>query len=309
MTTIPRDLVAARKQEALAHALGEVVIAALADPQVVEVMANPDGRLIVDRLDGGRRRLSATLCPQARERTIRLVADHVGEPTDALSPRISGQLPSGERFQGLLPPVSAGPAWSIRKRPARIWTLEDYQRQGVIDAGQVQILRQAAEARCNLLITGGTGSGKTALANALLAEPAFADDRVILIEDTPELQCSAWDFVPLLTRRGPARIEVVDLVRDALRLRPDRIVVGELRDGAAALEALKAWNTGHPGGLATLHANSADEAIARLEGLLGEVSTQPQHRLIDQAVEIIAHIRRTPDGRRLDPILVRRTAA
>jgi transposase len=134
-------------------------------------------------------------------------------------------------------------------------------------------------------------------------EPAFADDRVFLLEDTPELQCSAWDLVAVLTRRSPKPIGVVDLVRDALRMRPDRIVVGEMRDGAAALETLKAWNTGHPGGLSTIHANSAQEALARLEDLLLEVVAQPPRRAIAQAIDLIVHIRRTREGRRIDGLL------
>ena len=129
-----------------------------------------------------------------------------------------------------------------------IWTLQDYVRDGVMTFGQAEALREAADRRMNILISGGTGSGKTTLANAVLAEPAFARDRVFLVEDTPELQCSAWDVISVLTRRQPVAIGVVDLVRDALRMRPDRIVVGEMRDGAAALETLKSWNTGHPGG-------------------------------------------------------------
>ncbi|WP_306002391.1 ATPase, T2SS/T4P/T4SS family [Brevundimonas sp. C43] len=148
-----------------------------------------------------------------------------------------------------------------------------------------------------------TGSGKTTLANALLAEPAFANDRVFLIEDTPELQCSAWDLVATLTRRHPAPIGVVDLVRDALRMRPDRIVVGEMREGSAALETLKAWNTGHPGGLSTIHANSAAGALSRLEDLLAEVGSPLATRVIANSVDVIVHIRREPQGRRTDPIL------
>jgi type IV secretion system protein VirB11 len=168
---------------------------------------------------------------------------------------------------------------------------------------QADRLRQAAADRRNLLISGGTGSGKTTLANAVLAEPAFAEDRVFLIEDTPELQCSAWDLVQTLTRRTPRPIGVVDLVRDALRMRPDRIVVGEMRDGAAALETLKAWNTGHPGGLSTIHANSAAEVLHRLEDLIGEISARPPRRAIAQAVDLIAHVRRTPEGRRLETLV------
>ena len=299
----PEEIAAGRKLEALRHALGETVLQALAEPRVIEVLANPDGRLVVDALGDGRRDTGMRLSAQARERVIRLVAEHVGEPVTRDDPRLSGVLPTGERFQGFLPPVSAEPAFSIRKRPAVIWTLADYVDQGVMSADQATALREAVCARQNILISGGTSSGKTTLANALLAEPAFADDRVFLLEDTPELQCSAWDLVSVLTRRYPRPIGVVDLVRDALRMRPDRIVVGEMRDGAAALETLKAWNTGHPGGLSTIHANSAHEALARLEDLLLEVVVQPPRRAIAQAVDLIVHIRRTREGRRVDGLL------
>ena len=169
-------------------------------------------------------------------------------------------------------------------------------------------LRAAAIERRNILISGGTGSGKTTLANALLAEPAFADDRVFLIEDTPELQCSAWDVVPVLTRRFPKPITVVDLVRDALRMRPDRIIIGEMRDGSAALETLKAWNTGHPGGLSTIHANSAEEALTRLADLLSEVTARTPTRLIRHAVDLVVHIQRTAHGRSVEAILLPKAA-
>lgn len=292
-------LALARKREALDHALGETVLAALADPEVVEVLANPDGRLVIDRLRGGRTQADVRLSFAARERVIRLVADYVGEPVTRDDPRLSGVLPSGERFQGFLPPVCAQPAFSIRKRPAVIWTLADYVDQGVMSEAEAETLRAAVRARRNIVVSGGAGSGKTTLANAILAEPAIAADRVLLLEDTPELQCSAWDCVALLTRRAPKPIGVVDLVRDALRMRPDRIVIGELRDGAAALEALKAWNTGHPGGVTTIHANSAEEAPARLEDLLREVMADPPRRLARQGVDLVAHIARTGEGRRV----------
>nr|WP_295238824.1 P-type conjugative transfer ATPase TrbB [uncultured Brevundimonas sp.] len=297
-------VVGERKLEALRHALGPDVLAALIDPHVVEILANPDGRLVLDRIGSGRADTGLRLEPEARERVVRLVADYVGEPVTRENPRLAGVLPStGERFQGFLPPVTAAPAFSIRKRPAVIWTLDDYVRDGVATDAQADVLRAAVRNRRNLLISGGTGSGKTTLANALLAEPAFANDRVFLIEDTPELQCSAWDLVATLTRRHPVPIGVVDLVRDALRMRPDRIVVGEMRDGSAALETLKAWNTGHPGGLSTIHANSSEEALARLEDLLAEVGSPLATRVIAKAVNIIVHIRRERHGRRVDPIL------
>lgn len=299
----PEEVAASRKLEALHHALGPAVLQALAEPTVIEVLANPDGRLVIDAVGEGRRDTGVRLGAEARERVIRLVAEHVGEPVTRDDPRLSGVLPSGERFQGFLPPISPQPAFSIRKRPAVIWSLDDYVSQGVMSEGQAATLREAASARRNILISGGTSSGKTTLANALLAEPAFAGDRVFLLEDTPELQCSAWDLVSVLTRRHPKPIGMVDLVRDALRMRPDRIVVGEMRDGAAALETLKAWNTGHPGGLSTLHANSAHEALARLEDLLLEVVAQPPRRAIAQAIDLIVHIRRTREGRKIDGLL------
>lgn len=297
-------IIAERRLEALRHALGPIALAALEDPDVVEILANPDGQLILDRIGSGRTQTGETLTPEARDRVVRLIADYVGEPVLPEDPRLSGILPeTGERFQGVLPPVSRSPTFSIRKRPARIFNLADYQDQGILTADQSIQIESAATNRQNILISGGTSSGKTTLANAILALPAFAETRTIMIEDTPELQCSAWDQVALLTRRTPKPIGVVDLVRDSLRLRPDRIVVGEMRDGAAALETLKAWNTGHPGGLSTIHANSAYDALSRLEDLTSEVATTIPRRAIGQAIDLIIHIGRTREGRRVEDIL------
>ncbi|MFJ6024263.1 P-type conjugative transfer ATPase TrbB [Brevundimonas sp. NPDC092305] len=295
-------IVAERKLEALRHALGPVVLEALLEPAVVEIMANPDGRVILDRSGEGRRDTGTILSAEARERSVRLIADYMGESVARETPCLAGVLPStGERFQGLMPPLVAQAAFSIRKRPAVIWTLDDYVRDGVMTPGQAEALRLAGTERRNILISGGTGSGKTTLANAVLADTAYARDRVFLIEDTSELQCSAWDVVAVLTRREPA-LGVADLVRSALRMRPDRIVVGEMRDGAAALETLKSWNTGHPGGLSTIHANSGADVPRRLEDLILEVSPVPPRRMIAQAVERIVHITRTAEGRRVEGV-------
>jgi type IV secretion system protein TrbB len=297
-------IIAERRLEALRHALGPTALAALIDPDVVEILANPDGQLILDNIGGGRVATGETLSPEARDRVIRLIADYVGEPVLPEDPRLSGVLPeTGERFQGVLPPVSRAPAFSIRKRPARIFTLADYQEQGIVTAEQRDLIETAATERKNILISGGTSSGKTTLANAILALPAFCETRTILIEDTPELQCSAWDQVALLTRRTPKLIGVVDLVRDSLRLRPDRIVVGEMRDGAAALETLEAWNTGHPGGLSTIHANSAADALLRLEDLTSEVAAIIPRRAIGQAIDLVIHIVRTREGRHVEGLI------
>jgi len=296
-------IVAERKLEALRHALGPVVLAALQEPAVVEIMANPDGRIVLDRSGAGRRDTGSVLSAEARERSVRLIADYMGESVARETPHLAGVLPlTGERFQGLMPPVVAQAAFSIRKRPPVIWSLDDYVRDRIMTEEQAIALREAAAEKRNILISGGTGSGKTTLANAVLAEPAFAGDRVFLIEDTSELQCSAWDVVAVLSRRSPP-LGVADLVRDALRMRPDRIVVGEMREGAAALETLKSWNTGHPGGLSTIHANSAEDVPRRVEDLIAEVAAAPSRRMIAAAVERIVHIGRTSEGRRVEGVL------
>ena len=288
-----------RKVAALRQAMGPVIAAALADPMVVEVMVNPDGKIWVDRIGEGRAFTGERMAAADADRILRLLADHVGEVVTKDRPRISATLPrTGERFQGAFMPIVTSPAFAIRKRPEVVFTLDDYVERGIMDLAMADILREAARSRQNLLIAGGTGSGKTTLANAILAEPAFAGDRVVLIEDTAELQCAATDKVAMLTKRTDPPVTMTDLVRDTLRLRPDRIIIGEVRDGSA-LDLLKAWNTGHPGGLATIHANSAAEALTRLEDLIGEVTQRVPYRAIVQAIHVVVFIERTAKGRRV----------
>lgn len=301
--TVETAEAADRRGRALRQAMGPVLSAALADPRVVEIMVNPDGAIWIERAGEGRRCSGERMAPADAERILRLVADHAGEVVTRDRPTVSASLPqTGERFQGVFMPVAAAPSFSIRKRPAAIFTLDDYVAATIMTAAQAEVLAKAAAERANILIAGGAGTGKTTLANAILALPTFAEDRVILIEDTAELQCSAFDQVALLTKRSEPPVTMTDLVRAALRLRPDRIVIGEVRDGSA-LDLLKAWNTGHPGGLATLHANSAEEALSRLEDLVGEVAQQVPHRAIGQAVDLIAYLRRASGGRVLDALL------
>jgi P-type conjugative transfer ATPase TrbB len=291
------SIVADRKVAALRQAMGPVIAAALAEKRVVEVMVNPDGKIWVDRIGEGRAFTGERLAPADADRILRLLADHVGEVVTKDRPRISATLPdTGERFQGAFMPIVSSPAFAIRKRPEVVFTLDDYVDRGFMTPAMAAALRVAAETRQNLLIAGGTGSGKTTLANAILAEPSFAADRVVLIEDTAELQCAAADKVEMLTKRTDPPVTMTDLVRDTLRLRPDRIIIGEVRDGSA-LDLLKAWNTGHPGGLATIHANSAEEALSRLEDLIGEVTQRVPHRAIVQAINVVIFIERTAQGR------------
>jgi len=282
-----------RRRAMLRTALGHRIAAALADPAVIEIMVNPDGCLRLDRLGEGIVATGHTLDPAQVERIIRLVASHVRMEAHEHNPIVSAELPphgeglAGERFEGLLPPVSRAPCFAIRKPAAKVFALEDYVSEHIITPIQAEILRKAVRERRNLLIAGGTSSGKTTLANALLAEMAGLKERVVLIEDTRELQCAAPDCVALRTKPGIASLS--DLVRSTLRLRPDRIIVGEVR-GPEALDLLKAWNTGHPGGIATVHANSAHAALYRLEQLIQEAIAIPPRRLIAEAIDIVVFI-------------------
>ena len=299
VTDISISTVAERKIAALRQAMGPVIATALADRHVVEVMVNPDGRIWVDRIGEGRSFTGEHLAASDADRILRLLADHAGEVVNRDRPSVSATLPgTGERFQGVTLPIVANPAFAIRKRPEIVFTLDDYVRGEVMTSDMAAALRAAVDARANILIAGGTGSGKTTLANAILAEPGFVRDRIILIEDTAELQCSAPDRLEMLTRRAEPVVTMADLVRDTLRLRPDRIIIGEVRDGSA-LDLLKAWNTGHPGGLATIHANSAEDALVRLEDLIGEVTERIPRHAIAQAINIVVHVEKTPEGRRV----------
>jgi type IV secretion system protein VirB11 len=245
----------------LRTALGSSIAAWLDDPAVIEVMLNPDGRLWVDRLGDGISDTGELLCAADGERIVRLVAHHVGVEVHAKSPRVSAELPEGgERFEGLLPPVVAAPAFAIRKPAVAVFTLDDYGAAGIMSAAEAAALRDGVAARANILVAGGTGSGKTTLVNALLAEVAKTADRIVLIEDTRELQCAAPNLVAMRTKDGV--VSLSDLVRSSLRLRPDRIPIGEVR-GAEALDLLKAWGPGTPAALApsTLEPRSARCAV------------------------------------------------
>lgn len=289
-----------RRRTMLRTAMGVEIAAALADPSVIEVMVNPDGALRLDRLGEGRIDTGARLGPSEVERIIRLVASHIRLEVHGNNPIVSAELPeSGERFEGLLPPVANAPCFSIRKPAAKIYTLDDYIADRILLPPQAELLKRAIHDRKNILVVGGTSSGKTTLANALLAEMATRDERVIIIEDTRELQCAAPDCVSLRTK--PGVVNLAALVRSTLRLRPDRIIVGEVR-GAEALDMLKAWNTGHPGGIATVHANSARAALYRLEQLIQESVVTVPRRLIAEAIDVVVFIQGRGLSRRIDTI-------
>ena len=215
-------------------------------------------------------------------------------------PLLSAELPeTGERFEGILPPAAPAPAFALRKRAVGVIPLARYVADAMMTAAQAAFLVQAVHERQNILIAGSTSSGKTTLANALLAEIAATGDRVLVLEDTVELQCAARDHVPLRTRAGVVSMQ--ELVRSTMRLRPDRVVVGEVR-GAEALDLIKVWGTGHPGGIATIHAGSALGALLRLEQLILEVAVNPPRALIAEAVNVVIHIAGRGRKRRIESI-------
>jgi type IV secretion system protein VirB11 len=284
----------------LRTALGPAIGHYLDDASVVEVMLNPDGRLWIDRLSDGLADTGAVLSPADGERIIRLVAHHVGAEVHAAAPRVSAELPeTGERFEGLLPPVVAAPAFAIRKPAVAVFTLDDYVGAGIMTVAQTAVLRASVARRANILVAGGTSTGKTTLTNALLAEVAKTVDRVVIIEDTRELQCAAPNLVAMRTKDGVASLS--DLVRSALRLRPDRIPIGEVR-GPEALDLLKAWGTGHPGGVGTIHAGSALGALRRLEQLIQEAVVTVPRALIAETINLVAVLSGRGPARRLSEL-------
>ncbi|SON58492.1 Conjugal transfer protein TrbB (plasmid) [Hartmannibacter diazotrophicus] len=291
----------ARLVRKLSDALGDVICTALDDASVVEVMLNPDGRLFVERLGVGIGAIG-DLLPGAAEIIIGTVAHALKSEADEERPIISGELPiGGHRFEGLLPPVVSAPSFTIRRRASKLIPLGEYVVSGVMTELQVRLIRRAVEDRLNIVVSGGTGSGKTTLANAVIAEivAAAPSHRLLILEDTAEIQCAAENTVALHTTDT---VDMARLLKSTMRLRPDRIIVGEVRDGAA-LTLLKAWNTGHPGGITTIHANSAHSALRRLEQLTAEASQQPMREVIGDAIDLVVSIERTATGRRVRDVM------
>lgn len=285
----------------LRQILGPLAALLGADDGIVEMSANPDGQIWIDRAGHGLSRVGE-LSERQRDQIVRLAATCSGVAVTAASPIVSCRLPElGYRFEGLLPPAVASPAFSIRYHGLTAPTLPDYAKNGILCTGQVDILRRSIVGRANILVAGSTGSGKTTLLNALLGELSeiAATQRIVVIEDTPEIRSPLPNTVFLRTSPGA---DATRLLASTLRLRPDRIFVGEVRDGAA-LALLKAWNTGHPGGMASIHANSARDALVRLDLLVREASVAALPEVIGAAVDIVVFIERTEAGRRVSEII------
>jgi len=290
-----------RVYQAISNAMGKAIQSYLESYDIIEIMLNPDGKLWVERLGYGIENTGYTLKPLEAEAIIRLVASRCGEECNKEKPSLSAIIPmANARFQAFVAPIVDSPSFSIRKRALQVFSLDNYVEHKILSAQQREILIQAVHAHKNILIVGGTGSGKTTFANALLNEIAQTNERIITIEDTAELQCTAPNTVQLYTK-ADIDFSMREALKGVLRFRPDRIIVGEVRDGSA-LDLLKAWNTGHSGGLATIHANNATLALERLESLISEVAVHVPKKLIAEAINLIVFIQRTPSGRKVREI-------
>ncbi|MDD5708514.1 MAG: P-type conjugative transfer ATPase TrbB [Kiritimatiellae bacterium] len=292
-----------RAKRKLERDMGPVLLAALHDPKTVEIMLNADGRLWQERL-GEPMKCIGTLRPAQGEALIRTVASCLGKTVVAAMPIVEGELPlDGSRFAGQLAPIVAAPTFAIRKKAIAIFTLEQYVDTEVLSWKHYDAIRNAVREHRNILVIGGTGSGKTTLVNAIINEMVRCDpiERVCIIEDTGEIQCSAENYVQYHTT---LEVPMTALLKVILRMRPDRILVGEVR-GAEALDLLDAWNTGHEGGAATLHANSTQAGLTRLKSLVSRNEAAPSdiEPLIGEAVHLVVHIARAPDGRRVQEIM------
>ncbi len=299
----PQQIQERRRDELLRRQLGPQLLAAIVDPTITDIIINEDGRVWFEAHGKGLFAAGFSLPESQRESLIGSVAAALGRVADADHPIVEGELTIERiRFEGLMPPVVRRACVAMRKPAHVLYTLDDYVRDRIVTQSQAEIFRGAIDGRENIVIGGGTGSGKTTLGGALINEMVARSDpneRYVIIEDTLEIQCRAQNLVQLHTVEAA---DLTRLVRATMRLRPDRIVIGEVR-GAEALGLLKAWATGHPGGVTTVHANSAPAVLTRLSSLVQEAGVPPQPELIAETIKLIAFIVRTPMGRRVTEIV------
>jgi P-type conjugative transfer ATPase TrbB len=298
LLTTERD---ARVQEKLRRELGPAICALLTEPDVVEIMLNADGLLWVERL-GRDMECFAEMAPQQAEAMMGTIASTLKTTLTRESPILECELPlDGSRFEGLIPPVVSAPVFAIRRKALSIYTLDRYVADGIMTSAQRACLCAAVDTHQNILVVGGTGSGKTTLTNGIIdyTASAWPHERLVIIEDTAEIQSRSRNSVIL---RATDTVDMLRLLRATMRLRPTRILVGEVR-GAEALSLIKAWNTGHPGGVATIHANSAEAALTRMESLVAEATAAPMQKVIAEAVNVIVSIAKTAQGRKVQDVL------
>ena len=281
-----------RNLEKLRREMGEEIRKAMDDPQVIEIMLNPDGSVWTDEIGVGMNFLCSMSAVNALQ-MLGTVAHMLGTVINYHNPVVEGELPGdGSRVEGVIPPIVPNPSFNIRKKASAIFSLAEYVNSGRATDKDIQILCEAISTRKNILVVGGTGTGKTTFVNAIINEMKILTPkhRLLILEDTLELQCSMENFVSMRTSSDKS---IQDLLKITMRQRPDRIIIGEVR-GKEALDMLKAWNTGHPGGVCTVHANDARAGLLRIEQLISEVSQSPMKELIAEAIDVIAFLVRDP---------------
>lgn len=287
------DEVIRRNLDKLRREMGATIRKAMDDPAVIEVMLNPDGTVWTDKLGIG----MEYLCDMSEVQALQMlgtIAHMLGTVVNYHHSKVEGELPGdGSRVEGVIPPIVSKPTFNIRKKASSVFSLDEYVQSGRADNVDVNILRKAVVDRSNILVVGGTGTGKTTFVNAILNEIKLLTPRhrLILLEDTQELQCTVKNSVPMRTN---SNVSMQDLLKITMRQRPDRIIVGEVR-GKEALDMLKAWNTGHPGGVCTVHANDARAGLLRIEQLISEVSESPMRELVAEAIDIVVFLIRDPN--------------
>lgn len=315
-----------RLEAKLKRELGEVVLQLLSARDTEDIVLNPDSSLWVKRMNTDFQRVGS-MAPAQAASALNTIAAWKGTVMNHDRPVLETELPlDGSRFEGIVCPVVRNPIFAIRLRPKQIFTVADYESTGILsrknDARNrtrsrmsfaeavrgiehADVIRAAIQSRKNILVVGATGSGKTTLINAILDELSriAPGDRVVSIEDTTELQCSVPNYVDL---RAVGGVSMLDCLRACMRLKPTRIVVGEVR-GAEAHAMLKAWNTGHPGGAATVHANDALSGLIRMESLVSEATSAPQQALIAEAIDLVVFVDQEPSlqaGRKVREVMV-----
>ncbi|MEG6503335.1 MULTISPECIES: P-type conjugative transfer ATPase TrbB [unclassified Desulfovibrio] len=288
-----------RLLEGLRHSCGPLFMDALENPEVIEIMLNPDGSLWIEKYGQDHEPIGEIPVAQGRL-ILSQVASGLNLTVNEKNPIVEGEFPlDGSRFEGTFPPiVGPGPSLSLRKKASRVFTLEEYAAAGSITTRAIEIIEDAVRRRLNIVVVGGTSSGKTTFVNAVI-DAIFRltpSHRLLILEDTAELQSQSPNTVFLRTS-VLAEVDMRKLAKVSMRYAPKRILVGEVRD-SAALEMLKLWNTGHPGGVSTFHADSAEEALPRLEELVEEAGLGPKQKLIGRAVDLAVYMEKTPDNRR-----------
>lgn len=290
-----------RLLEYFENAMGIENMSLLNDDDVIELYLNDDQKVWVDRLSSGREWTGRYMKYSESMRVIMTVASHMGKIVDIENPIISAELPgTGSRFQGIIPPNVENPSFNIRKKGIKVFTLDDYILSGSITESQKEIILNAVSTRKNILIVGGTSSGKTTFANAVIAEIAKTKDRLIIMEDTREIQSSAEDTLRMKTSQYA---DLLKLFSSTMRQRPDRILVGEVR-GAEALNLLIAWNSGHPGGLCTIHSDTAEGGLTQLEQYVQITSVSAQEKLIAKTVDLIIVLKKVGVERKVTEIAI-----